>query len=220
MITSFSQFILERYEQLPTDTSAMSINKRELNKLQNWISEYRRKSTIVYNIYMRYEKKYNADGTVDDSDLLRRLKAQKIVTKYEVDENNPIQIKQVNAKQMKQVGFVNPLLAEVAAIAAKKREIEDINKDVQKQQDTIKDRQDSISAEPQLKPSFDEDIKKIQDKISTKSKEIEELRKEISQMELQLRAKFNQMRIEYDKKSKVMLDDIQDRRQTEISKEQ
>ena len=208
MIKNFSQYIKEAYQELPTDSSDMVRSKTELNNLSRWIREYQQKKNLVYTIYQTFN---------DDKELLSKLKAQKLVDDFEVDKENPKRIRNTNITDPKRMKFENPLLAEVAHIAEKKRMISDLDADMKEQEKSISERERTTSKNERLRPSFQKDIERMKAKISTIGKDIQELENEINILEAKTREKLSQMQRELSIKQKLIADDIQDRRQADIS---
>ncbi len=208
MIKNFSQYIKELYQELPTDSSDMVRNKTDLNNLSRWIREYEQKKNTVYTIYQTFN---------DDKDLLSKLKSQKLVNGFETDTSNPSRVRNTNITDPKRMKFENPLLAEVAHIAEKKRMISDLEADMKEQEKSISERERTTSKNERLRPSFQKDIERMKAKISNIAKDIQELEKEISILETKTREKLSQMQRELSIKQKLIDDDIQDRRQADIT---
>ena len=156
MIKNFSEFINEVYQEFSTDSDEMARNKMSINDLEKYIREFQSKKTILHNIYMRYKT---------EDELMSKLKSGRFIANYEVDSKNPQRVKATNIKDSRRMKFLNPLLAEVARVSEKRREIINLEKDITKQEETIKDRQSAIQQDPQLKDSFTEDIKNTEGKI-------------------------------------------------------
>ncbi len=207
VIKNFSQYINEMYQELPTDSSDMVRSKTELNNLSRWIREYQQKKNLVYTIYQTF---------TDDKDLLTKLKAQKLVDGFETDTANPNRVRNTNITDPKRMKFENPLLGEIAHIAEKKRMISDLDEDMKEQEKSISERERSTSKNERLRPSFQRDIDRMKEKISSIAKDIQELEKEIQILETKSREKFSQMQRELSLKQKMIADDIQDRKQTDI----
>lgn len=207
MIKNFSEFINEVYQEFSTDSDEMARNKMSINDLEKYIREFQSKKTILHNIYMRYKT---------EDELMSKLKSGKFIANYEVDSKNPQRVKATNIKDSRRMKFLNPLLAEVARVSEKRREIINLEKDITKQEETIKDRQSAIQQDPQLKDSFTEDIKNTEGKIDNIQKRIDEIKAEISVIENQTKIKFQQMRKDFQLKSKILAKDLQDRKQTQL----
>lgn len=207
MIKNFSEFINEVYQEFSTDSDEMARNKMSINDLEKYIREFQSKKTILHNIYMRYKT---------EDELMSKLKSGKFIANYEVDSKNPQRVKATNIKDSRRMKFLNPLLAEVARVSEKRREIINLEKDITKQEETIKDRQSAIQQDPQLKDSFTEDIKNTKGKIDNIQKRIDEIKAEISVIENQTKIKFQQMRKDFQLKSKILAKDLQDRKQTQL----
>ena len=207
MIKKFDEFINEVYQELDTDSDSMARNKTDINDMEKYIMEYQSKKTILHNIFMTYKT---------ENDLISKLRSGKFIANYEVDVKNPQRIKATSIKDTRRMKFLNPLLADVARVSEKRRDIIDLEKDIKKQEETIKDRQSAIQQEPQLSDSFTEDIKGTEEKIKNISKKIEDIKTEISLIENQTKLKLQQMRKDFQLKTKIMSVDLQDRKQTQI----
>lgn len=210
MIKKFGEFINEIYSETDTDTDSMVRAKTDLNQKESWIREYSSKRTILLNIFMTYQ---------NEADFIQKLKARKLIYNFELDPSNVQRVKTTSVKDSKRMKFINPLLEEVAKIGDKKRQIKNLETDITEKEKTIDARQDSISRDAMLKPSFQEDIDAMTQKISDKNAKIEELKNEIKTLETQSRNKLAQMRREVIQLNKQIVDDIQDRKQTSIATE-
>jgi hypothetical protein len=202
MIKTYLEFINEVY-----DSTATARAEEELTKLKKDINEYQVKKTIVHNIFMTYK---------DDADLVAKLKAQKLVANFEVDPKNQAKVRETTLKQAKRMKFLNPLLDQVSRIAEKRREINKLEKDISKQEETISDRKASISSDPQLGVSFQEDIDKSNEKIGRIKDDIDRLNTEIKELETLSAAEIQQARKKLSLKTKQMSMDMMSRRQTDI----
>lgn len=202
MIKTYLEFINEVY-----DSTATARAEEELTKLKKDINEYQVKKTIVHNIFMTYK---------DDADLVAKLKAQKLVANFEVDPKNQAKVRETTLKQAKRMKFLNPLLDQVSRIAEKRREINKLEKDISKQEETISDRKASISSDPQLGVSFQEDIDKSNEKIGRIKDDIDRLNNEIKQLETLAAAELQQARKKLSLKTKQMSMDMMSRRQTDV----
>jgi phage host-nuclease inhibitor protein Gam len=206
-IVGFIEFINEIYQVMDTDSQSITALKKELNNLQKWIAEYPRKKTVINNIYMTFQ---------NEKDLISKLKAQKIIANFDIDAKNPQRISNTNVKSIKEIETINPLIKEYIQIAQKRREIKDIETDLQKQKQTIEDRQQASSDNERLAPSFKQDIQNMNDKVTKLERQISDLQSEINKLEQNMNLKFQQMRQDVLIKSKLLTTELNNRKQTQI----
>ena len=208
MIKKFDQFIKEAYEELSTDSSSIIRSKKEVNNHKRWIDEYRQKANMLRTIYQTFE---------DDDDLLKKLKANKIIDEFELDKSNPRKVRETNIKDPNKIKFENPLLGELANIEEKNRMIKDLTADKLAQEKTISDRKIEITGNERLRPSYVKDIEQMGEKLKLISKDIKELEKEIKDLKSNAQKKLTFFQRELAYKSRLLEDDIQDRRQPDIT---
>lgn len=205
MIKNFNQFIKEAFEELPTDSSSIIRSKKEVNNYKRWIDEYRQKANTLRTIYQTFE---------DDDDLLKKLKANKMIDEFELDKSNPRKVRETNIKDPNKIKFENPLLGELANIEEKNRMIKDLTADKLAQEKTLSERQRESDRNKRLKSSFDDDVEGLKEKLKLIAKDIQELEKEVQTMRSQAQKKLTFMQQELSGKSLILQDDIEDRRQT------
>lgn len=208
MIKKFDQFIKEAYEELSTDSSSIIRSKKEVNNYKRWIDEYRQKANMLRTIYQTFE---------DDDDLLKKLKANKIIDEFELDKSNPRKVRETDIKDPNKIKFENPLLGELANIEEKNRMIKDLTADKLAQDKTISDRKREITGNERLRPSYVKDIEQMEEKLKLISKDIKELEKEIKDLKTNAQKKLTFFQRELAYKSRLLEDDIQDRRQPDIT---
>jgi hypothetical protein len=204
VIKDFATYIREAYNIDETDSTEIARHKIEVNNMTRWITEYNQKKSILFRIYMSF---------TDDEDLLNKLRQQKIVDSFETDSKIPSKVRNTNIRDPKKMKFENPLLSELANVAEKQRMLKDLEEDLKQQEKTINDREAATVDNERLRPSFQKDTERMNSKISDIENDINEIKREINILNTKAREKFTQMQRDLSQKNKLLVDDINDRRQ-------
>jgi hypothetical protein len=159
MIKKYSEFIVETYFPDKTDSPEMASDMNRFNDISSQIKEFATKKVTISNIYMTY---------TDEKDLINKLSAQKFIDKTE------------NRKKIK---FHNPILGMWAQSCEKRRELKDIDDQIKKWEEDIKNEQFNLKSNPSSKDTVDANIKLTQDKIREKTQDISKKQMEIANLE-------------------------------------
>jgi hypothetical protein len=169
MIKKYNQFILETFNAEQNDPPEIASDMNTFNDTEDVIKEFNNKKVTVNNIYMTYK---------DEKDLINKLSSQKFID---------------NTNNKKSIKFQNPLLGLWAQSCEKRREIKDINDQVSKWNDDIKDEQDNIKNNPSMKDSSSSNIQLTQDKIKEKNQQITKLQMDVVNLEKLAKDKLKKM---------------------------
>lgn len=156
---------LETYDIDDHDPVDISMKKVDFNKKEEWIKEYKSKSSVLDNIYLSY---------VDQEDLANKLKSNKLI-----DDS-------------KEISFINPLIGIRAQISQKNRKLQDIRKNIKILEDDIKSKEDLVNNDATLRNSLGEDITNIKQKISENNNEINIIHKEVTDLEKHIHTKLKE----------------------------
>lgn len=149
------------------DTPEMTSAKTYANKMEDDIKNYNDKKISVDNIYFSY---------TTPEDLTNKLKNQKFT---------------------KDGKFTNPLLGLYAQISSKTRKIKDLESEIEKGKQDLKDIIDNkINGDIDLEKSIQTDIDNINIKINDKTKEISTLEKDISDLQKNITDDITKMKKE------------------------
>jgi len=196
MILNYTSFLAEKYTVLPTDQPEAASGKAYFNDLEAHIRDYQTHRKELDNIYMTYE---------DKEDLRKKLQAfQSKLGGGDSRAAGQLQM-QANPKDPKSFVFLNPLFNIYSQISAKKRQIKIKEMDLDKQKDTIEDRQRSSAGSEELKASYDQDIESTEEKMSGIKDDIKEIHQQIADLEKQTRQKLKQMMDEF-RRNKTNMD--------------
>lgn len=195
MILDFDTYVSEKYIIKPTDKPEAASNKTYFNDLEAWIMEYKTRRKELDNIYMTYTSR---------EDLRRKLQAfQRKLSKGDQRIVRRLQT-QSNPKDPKAFQFLNPLFDLYSQISAKKRQIKVKEMDLEKQEETIQDRQKSSAGDEDLKASYAEDISRTEEKIRGINDDIKKIYQEMADLERQIRLKLKVMTDEFRRKKAIM----------------
>lgn len=195
MILDFDTYVSERYMIEPTDKPEAASNKNYFNDLEAWIMEYKNKLKELDNIYMTYTSR---------EDLRKKLQAfQRKLSKGDQRIIKRLQT-QSNPKDPKAFQFLNPLFDLYSQVSAKKRKIKVKEMDLEKQEETIEDRQKSSAGDEDLKASYAEDISRTKKKIRGINDDIKKIYKEMADVERQIRLKLKMLTDELQRKKAIM----------------
>lgn len=160
MVYSLKKF-LERKLFIPakTDSPTTSATMNQVNKLDDDIQEFNRKRITVSNIYATY---------TDERDLINKLSAQKFCNKVD--------------SKMK-IKFHNELIGIWAQACDKRRQLDDMNKEVKKIEGNMKDDSDNLSTGATSQDIFNQNTDLNKSKIDTYTKKAKQLEKEIVAIE-------------------------------------
>jgi hypothetical protein len=155
MIKTYKQFISEKFipDKNATPEVASAINTNNKNEAD--VKEYNAKKNTILNIYKSY---------TSEKDLLQKLTSGKFINKTN------------NIKNLK---FNNPLLGLLSQIADKNRKVIDIEKQIDGWKGDIGNEQLNIKNNPSNKEGSTDQINLINDKIKTKTDEINALKLDI-----------------------------------------
>jgi hypothetical protein len=147
----------ENYDLSPTEDPSISSAKVSINQMNDWISEFKSKRNSVDLIYRDF---------VDQKDLRSKLLSKGLISK----EGDGVQ-------------FENPLLGSWASVAAKSRQIFNIEKELDLLSNSLKDNAKKMNLDPDLKDTIDEQNKGIEASIIEKRNKISEIAKEMAGLE-------------------------------------
>jgi hypothetical protein len=170
-LSTYSKFISEKYQLDQNDSPEITSQKQSFNDLEENIKEYNLKKVTLDNIYKTY---------IDDSDLVNKLKSQKLL------EGNPGDVKTIK--------FNNPLLAIHAQMSRKMRKIMDIEKIIKLEEESISNKKGASDGGKEVADSLSQDIESSQEKISSKRTEIQKLDAEIMSLKKQIDAEINKIK--------------------------
>lgn len=159
MIKKFNEYVLENYIAEPTDAPEIASDKNQFNNIQKQVDEYNKNKTVVNNIYLSY---------LNEVDLINKLSGQKLIDR---------------TSDKKSIKFYNPIIGLWAQSCQKKREIKDINTEIEKLKQNIKDEETNIKNNPSSKDSIQSTIDLINDKIKLKGTDINKKLSEITNLE-------------------------------------
>lgn len=178
-IKNYQKFNEAIFQVDQNDPPELAADKTSTNKLDTDIKEFLNKKVTIDNIYMTY---------TDEKDLIKKLSAQKFI--------------QSNTSDKKKIKFINPLIAMYAQASEKKRELKNLESDLDSQKETLSDRQSSITQNPELKNTLGDDIKYTQDKVNDIQSKISKIKNEIVTLERNTRDKLNQMKKDFENSKK------------------
>jgi len=170
MIKKYKDFISEKFIIDQNDPAEFAADKTSFNKLEADVKEFMTKRVTLDNIYITYK---------DEKDLINKLFAQKFIPQ--------------NTGDKKKIKFNNPLFGLYAQAAEKKRELKNIQDDLDAQKDTLSTRQSDIASNPDNKDSLQNDVDYIQSKIGDLNDKISKIKNEIVTLERNTRDKLKQM---------------------------
>lgn len=172
-ILKFFEFINEKYQLDPNDPPEINSQKQGFNNLEMDIKDYQINKAKLDNIYKSY---------TSEKDLISKLKSQKLI------EGNP--------DNYKTIKFLNPLLSIHAQISRKMREIADIQKLIQSDEQTLDNKEEVASSggDKQTTDAIKDDITQVEDKISSKNEQIKKLDSEIIILKKQIDLEINKIK--------------------------
>jgi len=172
MIKKYSEFILETYFPEQTDSPEISSDMNRFNDIENNIKDFDKYKVTISNIYMTY---------TDEKDLINKLSAQKFIDKTD------------NKKKIK---FHNQVLGLWAQSCEKRRELKDVDDQLKKWKEDIKNEEDNIKSNPSSKESGTANIKLIEDKIKQKLQDVTKKQLEIANLEKLAKDKLKSLKDE------------------------
>jgi len=159
MIKKYSEFIVENYFPDNTDSPEIASDMNGFNDISNQIKEFNTKKVTINNIYMTY---------TDEKDLINKLSSQKFID---------------NTSDKKSIKFHNPILGMWAQSCEKRRDLKEIDDQIKKWQEDIKNEESNLKSNPSSKDTVDANIKLTQDKIKEKTQEVSKKQMEIANLE-------------------------------------
>ena len=171
LIKKYKQF-LETYIPDQTDAPEITSDMNRFNGSESQIKEFGTKKVTINNIYMTYK---------DEKDLIDKLVAQKFIDR---------------TGNKKTIQFNNPLLGLWAQSCDKRRELKDMEDQISKWDQSIKDEQDNLKNNPSSADVVNANIKLTEDKISQKKQEVAKKQTEILNLEKLANDKLKQLRSE------------------------
>lgn len=208
MILKFDNFINELYKSDPTDSETMRINKDRMNKIDKDTREYQQNKNQVKDILKK---------SVEDKNVISKLKGKRLIKNVTFDDKNPQRVKSTNVTDTKGLVWNNEYLGFQAEIGRLQREIEVKNKAIQVQQETIKNRQQSISEMPELKDSLTQEIKECEKRIANHKKSMDDIKSRITKLETAAKQKIQQDKKELLDRQQSMSKELASRKQTSIT---
>ena len=139
-------------------------NLESLENLEKKVAEFKSKKNILESIYK---------NNLNEKDLEAKLVNAKLVIK----NNNGI-------------AFINELLGIWAKIASKKKELQNVNDQIEGYKNNIIQKQQLIQKNPSLQESTNEEVKELNTNISNKYKDINTIKVEISKIETEVNNKL------------------------------
>lgn len=168
-IITYKDFISEKFipdkNATPEVASAINVN----NKNEVDVKEYNAKKNTLLNIYKSYK---------DEKDLLNKLTSGLFINKT------------TNIKNLK---FNNPLLGLLANVADKNRKVIDIENQISGWKGDIGDEQKNIQSNPSNKEGSTEQINLINDRIKTKTDEINALKLDIDKSQQYIKKELTRL---------------------------
>lgn len=168
LIKKYKQF-LETYIPDQTDAPEITSDMNRFNGSESQIKEFGTKKVTINNIYMTYK---------DEKDLIDKLVAQKFIDR---------------TGNKKTIQFNNPLLGLWAQSCDKRRELKDMEDQISKWDQSIKDEQDNLKNNPSSADVVNANIKLTEDKISQKKQEVAKKQTEILNLEKLANDKLKQL---------------------------
>lgn len=159
MIKNFKKFISEKVSVLDSDSPSIASKANSLNKLEDYIKEFNNKKIELQNIYMT---------SIDEKDLISKLSSRKYIN-------------QVNTKS--QMNFENPLLAKFATVCDLRKQIVDLEKEIETIKKSIGEKESSIKTNPSSKDSLMDDIKSKRTDIDRLKTKIQDVKNEADRLE-------------------------------------
>lgn len=171
LIKKYKQF-LETYIPEQTDAPEIASDMNTFNASEDQVKEFDTKKITISNIYLTYK---------DEKDLIDKLVSQKFIDR---------------AGDKKTIKFNNPLLGLWAQSCDKRRELKDMEDQISKWDQSIKDEQDNLKNNPSSADVVNANIKLTEDKISQKKQEVAKKQTEILNLEKLANDKLKQLRSE------------------------
>jgi hypothetical protein len=159
MIKKYSEFIVENYFPDNTDSPEIASDMNGFNDISDQIKEFDTKKVTINNIYMTY---------TDEKDLINKLSSQKFID---------------NTSDKKSIKFHNSILGMWAQSCEKRRDLKEIDDQIKKWQEDIKNEESNLKSNPSSKDTVDANIKLTQDKIKEKTQEVSKKQMEIANLE-------------------------------------
>ncbi len=182
LIKKYKTFINEVY--LPTQSEAPEVASQmnTFNDKEKMIRDFMKDKVTISNIYMQYK---------DEVDLINKLSARKFIEK-----------KTQNKKQIK---FNNELLAIWAESCDKRRDLKNLEDSITKIEGDISTSKENMAGNPGLQQSEQESIDRNNEKIVEKKAKIEQLKKEIMDLERNTQERLEDIKKDL-KQSKTKMD--------------
>lgn len=170
MILKFQKYYERNlFTPAKTDSPTTSAGMNQVNKLSQDIEEFVRKKVEVSNIYATYGvKDENGILRADESDLINKLSARKFCDK-------------VNSKM--KIKFHNELIGLWAQACDKRRQLDDMNKEVKKIEGNMKADADNVKTGATAQDVFNQNTDLNKSKIKTYADKAKALEKEIVAIE-------------------------------------
>jgi len=147
----------ENYDLSPTEDPSISSAKISINQMNDWISEFKNKKSSVDVIYRDF---------IDQKDLRSKLLSKGLINK----DGDGVQ-------------FTNPLLASWASVASKSRQVFNIKKQLDLLQNSLTENSKKMNLDPDLKDTIIEQNKGIETSIADKKTKINDIMKEMAELE-------------------------------------
>ena len=171
MIKKYLNF-LETYIPEQTDAPEIASDMNTFNASEDQVKEFDTKKITISNIYLTYK---------DEKDLIDKLVSQKFIDR---------------AGDKKTIKFHNPLLGLWAQSCEKRRELKDIEDQMGKLNQSIKDEQENLKNNPSSADTVNANIKSTEDNITQKKQEITKKQTEILNIEKLAKDKLKQFKDE------------------------
>jgi len=184
MMHTFDSFVAEKYQIGQNDKPETASRKAQLNEIESWVSQYRAHRQDLDNIYMTYTSQEDLRKKLQNFQQKMGMGSEKVARELQL---------QANPKNPKTFQFLNPLFGLHSQISAKKRQIKIKEMDLEKQKQTIADREKSSGGKEDLEATYAVDIEATQDKIGTITEDLKRLQQEIADVERQVKKELKMM---------------------------
>jgi hypothetical protein len=184
MIHTFNSFVSERYQIGQNDKPETASKKAQFNDIESWVMQYRTHRQDLDNIYMTYTSQEDLRKKLQNFQQKMGGGSEKVARELQL---------QANPKNPKTFQFLNPLFGIHSQISAKKRQLKIKEMDLEKQKQTIADREKSSGGKEDLEAAYAVDIESTQDKIGTITEDLKKIQQEITDLERQVKKELKAM---------------------------
>lgn len=180
IIKSYTEFLLEDLSTSKVDTPTIASNISDLNQMSKDIKDYNQRKSELLRVYLQAK---------NELELISELFNKKFI----------------ESKTSKK--FTNPLLQEYSGVCDLNRQMNDVKKQKEEIEKSIKGKEETIGTNPSMKDSLIEDISNKKTDVNNLMRRLSDLKANSDRLYKKTLEKLGQMKSEIMNKNKQITQD-------------